>query len=72
MGNFDAALAGEDGNTVTGRPLESDWNLARGSAARTAAEFRVDPDFMPLKLLLIDTSEPEVLAFGFDVRVRLL
>jgi hypothetical protein len=71
MGNFDTALADEDGNTVTGRPLEGDWNLARGGAARTAAEFHVAPDFMPVKLILIDTSEPDVPAFRFDVRARL-
>ena len=71
MGNFSAALADDDGNTVTGRPLEGDWNLARGGAARTAAEFHVDPAFMPVKLILIDTSEPDVTAFRFDVRTRL-
>jgi hypothetical protein len=70
MGNFDAALADDDGTTVTGRPLEDDWNLARGGAARTAAEFHVDPGFMPVKLILIDTSEPEMPAFRFDVRAR--
>ena len=59
-GNFSAALADDDGNTVMGRPLEGDWNLARGGAARTGAEFHVDPDFIPLKLILIDTSDPDV------------
>jgi hypothetical protein len=68
MGNFDAALADDDGNIVVGRPLEGDWNLARGGAARTAAEFHVDPNFMPVELILIDTSEPDVTAFRFDVR----
>ena len=63
-----AALADDDGNTVMGRPLEGDWNLARGGAARTGAEFHVDPDFIPLKLILIDTSDPDVPAFRFDVR----
>ena len=72
MGNFTSALAGDDANTVMGRPLESDWNLSRGGAARTAAEFHVDPDFMPVKLILIDTSEPKTPAFRFDVRVRQL
>jgi hypothetical protein len=71
MGNFDAELADDDGYTVTGRPLEGDWDLARGAAARTAAEFHVDPHFMPVKLILIDTSEPDVAAFRFDVRARL-
>ncbi len=71
MGNFDAALADDDGNAVTGRPLEGDWNLARGGAARTAAEFHVDQDFMPVELILIDTAEPDVPAFRFDVRARL-
>ncbi len=51
MGNFDAALAGDDANIVPGRTLEGDWNLACGGAARTAAEFHVDPDFMPVELI---------------------
>ncbi len=71
MGNFSAALTDDESNTVTGRPLEGDWNLARGGAARTAAEFYVGPDFMPVGLILIDTSEPDAPAFRFDVRVRL-
>jgi hypothetical protein len=71
-GNFSAALADADGNTVAGRPLENDWNLAAGGAARTAAEFHVDPGFMPVKLILIDTSEPDAPAFRFNVRARLL
>ncbi len=66
-GNFDAALADADGHTVAGRPLEGDWNLARGSAARTAAKFYLGPDFVPVKLVLIDTAEPDRPAFRFDV-----
>lgn len=71
MGNFDAALTDDDGKTVTSQALEGDWNLARGGTARTAADFHVEPDFMPVKLILIDTSEPEVPAFRFDVRAGL-
>jgi hypothetical protein len=58
-GYFNATLADADGVTVNGRPLDSGWDLEPGTAMRTAYGFQIPADFKPVRVVLIEATDPK-------------
>jgi hypothetical protein len=67
-GYFDASLADANGITIAGRPLDSGWSLEPGAAAHAVNGFSVPHDFVPVRLVLIESAHPKARAFRIAVR----
>lgn len=67
-GYFDASLADANGITVAGRPLDSGWSLEPGAAAHAVTGFSVPHDFVPVRLVLIESAHPKARAFRIAIR----
>ena len=67
-GYFDASLADANGITVAGRPLDSGWSLEPGAAAHAVNGFSVPHDFVPVRLVLIESAHPKARAFRIAIR----
>jgi hypothetical protein len=67
-GYFDATLADANGITIAGRPLDSGWSLERGAAAHVVNGFSIPHDFVPVRLVLIESAHPKARAFRIAIR----
>jgi len=67
-GYFDASLADANGITIAGRPLDSGWSLEPGAAAHVVNGFSVPHDFVPVRLVLIESAHPKSRAFRITIR----
>jgi hypothetical protein len=67
-GYFDASLADANGITIAGRPLDSGWSLEPGAAAHAVNGFSVPHDFVPVRLVLIESAHPKARAFRITIR----
>lgn len=67
-GYFDASLADANGITIAGRPLDSGWSLEPGAAAHAVNGFSVPHDFVPVRLVLIESAHPKARAFRIAIR----
>jgi hypothetical protein len=67
-GYFDATLADANGITIAGRPLDSGWSLEPGAAAHAVNGFSVPRDFVPVRLVLIESAHPKARAFRIAIR----
>lgn len=67
-GYFSAALADADGITVNGRPLDDGWDLEPGAAARAAYGFQIPADFKPVRLVLVEATDPKAKAFRVTIK----
>ena len=66
-GYFDASLADAQGITIAGRPLDDGWSLEPGAAARAVTGFSVPADFVPVRLVLIESARPKSRAFRIAI-----
>ncbi len=69
-GYFDASLADANGITIAGRPLDSGWSLEPGAAAHVVNGFSVPRDFVPVRLVLIESAHPKARAFRIAIHAN--
>lgn len=67
-GYFDATLADANGITIAGRPLDSGWSIEPGAAAHVVNGFSIPSDFVPVRLVLIESAHPKARAFRIALR----
>lgn len=67
-GFFNASLVDGDGISIEGRPLDDGWSLEPAAATKLRIAFAVPPDFVPVKLVLIQAAVTRPVAFRLAIR----